>query len=276
MEKNKTKLIIRFLLLLFLGYSFTSAAIYFQQDSLLFHPRSISDRTVLEDYSQYSYQVTHDNISLQGWLFKFEKVTAKTPLIIYYGGNAEEISTLLKDHNQWPAGALLLMNYRGYGDSKGKPSAEMLKRDALFIFDQVIAELAIQPSQVVIVGRSLGSGIATYVTSKRKVARTILITPFDSMTNVAKHHYPWLPVSVLLKHRFDSASLAKTITTPALVLLASTDQVVPHQLSKNLLQQWAGETTSTLIAQSDHGSISSQPEYWLAIHQFIQQRTDYN
>jgi len=271
MEKNKTKLIIRFLLLLLVGYSFTNAAVYFQQDKLLFHPRPISDSTVLDTYSEHAYQVTHDDTSLQGWLFQLERISTKTPLIIYYGGNAEEISTLLKNHDQWPAGALLLMNYRGYGNSEGKPSAEMLKQDALFIFDQVIAELSIKPNQVVIVGRSLGSGIATYVTAKRKVARTVLITPFDSMTNVAQYHYPWLPVSVLLKHRFDSATLAKMITTPALVLLAGTDQVVPHQFSKNLLQHWAGETTSTTITQSHHGSITSHPDYWQAIKQFIQQ-----
>ena len=276
MGTNKTKPVIRFLLFVLVGYCFTGAAVYFQQDTLLFHPRPISDQTALSANSRYAYQVSQEGISLHGWLFRLGKISAKTPLIIYYGGNAEEVSTLIKNKDQWSAGALLLMNYRGYGNSEGKPSAEALKQDALLIFDQVLAELAIQPSQVVLVGRSLGSGIATYVTAKRQVASTILITPYDSMANVAQHHYPWLPVSILLKHRFDSASLAKTITSPALILLASTDQIVPHRFSSNLLQQWAGATTSTMITQSDHNSITNQPEYWQAIRQFIRQKTDNN
>jgi pimeloyl-ACP methyl ester carboxylesterase len=106
------------------------------------------------------------------------------------------------------------MNYRGYGGSDGTPSETALLSDALFVFDYMLATEGIDPAHVVLMGRSLGSGVAVHVAAKRKVGGVILVTPFDSLVNVARAHYPIFPVGLMLKHRFDSAALAPGITTP--------------------------------------------------------------
>jgi hypothetical protein len=118
-------------------------------------------------------------------------------------------------------------------------------------------------------GRSLGSGVAVHVAAKRKVGGVILVTPFDSLVNVAKAHYPIFPVGWLLKHRFDSAALAATITVPALFLTATHDQVVPVRFAKRLERIWGGPTTAVTVAGTDHNSIETSSVYWEAVNTFL-------
>src|SRR5262245_62679558 len=94
----------------------------------------------------------------------------------------------------WPADwSLALVNYRGYGESDGNPSETTLFGDALAVFDALASRPEIDRARIVLVGRSLGSGVATYVASERPVAAVVLISPYDSMTAIARRHYPWLP-----------------------------------------------------------------------------------
>jgi pimeloyl-ACP methyl ester carboxylesterase len=265
------KLMTRIFSIALLCYCAAAAMVYFRQDQLLFHPRPFPGNFDPQAFKPSEYTVKHQDIKLHGWLLHFKPITTQTPLVIYYGGNAEEMSKQLVDRNKWGAGALLLMNYRGYGDSTGKPSADNLKSDALFIFDQLLKETSIDKKDIVLIGRSLGSGLATYVASQRDVKRIILITPFDTMSNVAQYHYPWLPVSALLSNRFNSLELTPKIDASLLTLIASQDTVIPRRFSENLIRHWKGEKKVSHIPNSNHGSINSQPEYWHAIHAFIQQ-----
>jgi hypothetical protein len=161
------------------------------------------------------------------------------------------------------------MNYRGYGQSQGRPSERALCDDALFVFDQVVATEGIDPSHVVLMGRSLGSGVAVHVAANRRVGGVILVTPFDSLLNVAKAHYPIFPVKWLLRHRFDSAALAPGIAAPALFLAASHDPIVPPRFADNLQKVWGGPTTAVRIQGTDHNTIETSPDYWEAVNSFL-------
>jgi pimeloyl-ACP methyl ester carboxylesterase len=91
---------------------------------------------------------------------------------------------------------------------------------------------------VVLIGRSLGTGVATYLTTKRKTDGIILVTPYDSMTSVAQEKYPLIPIKFVLKHTFDSISRTPEIKTPVLSLVASDDDIVPPWHAKALLEKW--------------------------------------
>ena len=82
--------------------------------------------------------------------------------------------------------------------------------------------------------------MAVYVAAHREVQGIILVTPFDSLLNVARHHYPVFPVKFLLKHPFDSAALAPQITTPALVIMGDQDNIIPNKFSSRLARLWGG------------------------------------
>jgi len=251
-------------LLLFVGISLL---LYLFQGRMIFYPQPTTPGNQLR-YADQEIRVQHGDTALTGWFFKGH-IDAGHPLIVYYGGNAEDVSLNFVDLGRFPVASFLFMNYRGYGQSQGRPSEKALLSDALFILDHVLATEAINPAHVVLMGRSLGSGVAVHVAAKRKVGGVILVTPFDSLVNVAKAHYPIFPVGWLLRHRFDSASLAPGIAMPALFLTASHDQIVPPRFAANLQRVWGGPVTAVRVDGTDHNTIETSPVYWKAIQAFL-------
>ena len=241
--------------------------LYFLQDALIFFPQPVP-RQSRDQFAEYALSLERDGIRLQGWYVP-GTVSRTHPLMVYYGGNAEEVSGNLWDLPHLKAGAYLFMNYRGYGDSEGKPSQKALCRDALYILDTLTARESIALENVVVVGRSLGSGVAVDVAAHRPVRGVILITPFDSLLNVARHHYPYLPVRLLLRHPFDSAALARTLKIPALVLMGDQDDIIPNAHSLSLTRRWGGPVETVMIEGVGHNDIQTNERYWRAINRFL-------
>jgi pimeloyl-ACP methyl ester carboxylesterase len=242
-------------------------AAYLFQEKLIFYPQKGITAPDAERYSAAEIRLHHQGFALHGWLV--EKAPAPRNLLIYYGGNAEEVSLNLGELDRLPVDALLLMNYRGYGLSEGRPSEADLVADALWLLDTIVARLGLSASQVLLMGRSLGTGVATQVAGRRPVAGLILVTPFDSLVSVARNHYPFLPAGRLLKHRFDSLNLAPNLLQPALMLVAGADEIIPNASSKRLVEAWGGDVTAVTIAGAGHNDIHMIPRYWEAIGAFL-------
>ena len=187
--------------------------------------------------------------------------------LIYFGGNAEDVSPSLEEFARaFPEHSLYLPHYRGFGGSAGSPSEADLKNDALALFDVVHA----RHTEVSLVGRSLGSGIASYLASQRPVQRLALVTPFDSVEAVARDLYPWLPIRWLLQDKFDSQSLAARIQAPTLILVAGQDQLVSEAHSRRLATAFTATGLQyTRIATADHNDIAGHPEYYAALGAFL-------
>jgi len=246
--------------------------LYFFQDKLLFYPQKIETATlkILRKYHADSEikLKTPDNITLHGWFLKANK-SKKSPLLIYFGGNAEEVSGHISEKAFFKNYSLLLMNYRGYGLSKGKPSEKNLFKDALFIYDTFAKRTDVDSRKIVAMGRSLGSGVAVYLAKHRRLEKVILVSPYDSIQNVAQKIYPYAPISLLLKHPFDSLSRAPSISTPMLALIADNDTVISPEHSKALVKKWKGKTKQVIIQNTEHNSITSADEYWANIEEYL-------
>ena len=256
--------IVKVVVVLFVGISLL---LYLFQSKMIFYPQPTMPG-IQAQFAGNEIRVQHGDVTLTGWFFK-GRIDADHPLIVYYGGNAEDVSLNFGDLDRYPAESFLFMNYRGYGQSQGRPSEKALLADALFILDHLLESESIDPAHVVLMGRSLGSGVAVHVAGHRRVGAVILVTPFDSLVNVAKAHYPIFPVGWLLRHRFDSATLAPGIAAPALFLTASHDQIVPPRFAANLQRVWGGPATAVRVDNTDHNSIETSPVYWKAIHAFL-------
>ncbi|MBT4267400.1 MAG: alpha/beta hydrolase [Deltaproteobacteria bacterium] len=249
------------------GYVLMTALLYLFQDKFIFFPqKKIGFHH--DAFTRYETVIEREGIKLHGWFLNRE-ISREKPLIVYFGGNAEEVSGNLTLIDYFETDSFLFMNYRGYGESEGKPAEKHLSADALFILDYLINEKNIEVSDIVLMGRSLGSGVATYVASKRKVRGLILVTPFDSLPNVARKHYPIFPVGTLLKHKFNSVDLAPDIRAPALFLIGNRDNIIPNQSSKNLYQQWGGPKTFVTVNGADHNTIEQFQQYWEAVNRFL-------
>jgi pimeloyl-ACP methyl ester carboxylesterase len=245
--------------------------IYFLQERLIFFPQPLTQDPLqanpgaaIEDVNL----ITSDQVRLHGWLVKAAATQTPAPLLIYFGGNAEEVSWLAQTAGQYAGWSLLMFNYRGYGRSEGKPGEAELFADALQIYDY--AARRAQGGRVAVMGRSLGSGVAVYLATQRPVAGVILVSPYDSVESVARGVYPYLPIGLMLKHRFDSLVRAPGIKAPLLCLVASDDRVIPRPHSERLYAAWGGIKEWREIRPSAHDSVADAPEYWRAIADFLE------
>jgi pimeloyl-ACP methyl ester carboxylesterase len=180
--------------------------------------------------------------------------------LIYFGGNMEDVAWSLPLFTKmFPDYAIYLPHYRGYSDSTGEPSEPALHDDALALFDKVVYP---QHQHIVVVGRSLGSGVAARLASQRPIAKLVLITPFDSILNVAQGKFPPFPINWLLIDKFESWRYAPQITAPTLVIAASHDQVIPYANTEQLYKSFSKNVvTLKLIPNTNHGDIMAEPSY---------------
>ena len=169
--------------------------------------------------------------------------------LLYFGGNADDVAGHIESFiAAFPNHSLYLVNYRGYGGSTGQPSEAALFADALATYDRVRAE----HSEISVMGRSLGSGVAVYLASERPVDWLVLVTAFDSLVNVARAHFRWLPVGLLMRDRYESASRARAVAAPVLVVIAADDEIVPRACSEALTQAFApGQVQVKVVQPSD-------------------------
>jgi uncharacterized protein len=179
--------------------------------------------------------------------------------LLYFGGNAENVSLSLAEFSQaFPDHALFLMHYRGYEGSTGKPSEEAIRGDALALFDKVHEEY----SDIAVMGRSLGSGVAVRVASLRPVARLILITPYSSIQDIAQDRFPYIPIRWLLLDKFESWRYASSIRTPTLLLAAANDEVIPRSSTVKLYNAFpVGVASLKVVPFFGHNDISTSALY---------------
>jgi len=246
------------------------ALAWWAQERLIFIPQPLASTAHLPARAIPLDVVAADGSRLAGFLVP--GATAPAPAVIYFGGNAEEASWVLTEA-RWPGDyTLAAVNYRGYGKSEGEPGERALTEDALAIYDAIARRPDVDPQRIFIYGRSLGTAVAAYVAAARPVAGVILASPFDSLVAVGRQHYPWLPVSLLLRHRFNAASLARGIHAPMLALVGDADPIVSPARSRALFDAWAGPKTWQVIAGANHNDLGAHTAFWDSVVAFLRAR----
>ena len=260
------KAMVTFLIIAALGYAGICLLVFLLQDQMLFFPHA-SDASAVEQLKKWQRSIQTPEGSLSGWVIP-ARDPENAPLVFYFGGNAEDVSVTGLDISDNANANFVLMNYRGYGASEGTPSESALFNDALFVYE-ALANSTAHNGKIVAFGRSLGSGVAVYLSTHRRIDALVLVTPYDSVRNVARRRFSWLPVSRLLRHPFDSLALAPSLDVPALFLVAEYDEVIPIPHAKNLAEAWGGTMQWVLIEDATHNSIGAEPDYWLSIRRFF-------
>ncbi len=255
-----------------LVYIMFTLFLYFTQDKYIFYPQPLNVQTtsIFKQYSNVddiSIKTPDDNV-LNGWLIKSTKF-GKAPLVIYFGGNSEEVSDMFSTANQINDKTWALINYRGYGSSSGSPSEKSLFNDSLLIYDYLQARKDVDNQKIIVFGRSLGSGVAVYLAQNRQVDRMILVTPYDSMTNIAQNNYPLIPVQFLLKNKFDSLSRVNDIKVPVLALAAGDDATIPLANTQRLVNALGEKCEFKIIPDTGHNTISNNDLYLDYLNQFL-------
>lgn len=233
-----------------IGYLALCAALFVFQRSLIYYPQP---RSVADGAQTITLRTDEPRVL----------VTARShdgpKALVYFGGNAEDVSYSLPGlASAFPDHAIYLLHYRGYGGSAGKPSEAALVADALALFDKVHRA----HPDIVVVGRSLGSGVAVQLASERAVSRLVLVTPYDSIADLAAGQFPYLPVHWLLQDKFESWKYAQKVVAPTLLIAAEHDEVIPRASSAQLYSRFrSGVASFKVVPGTGHNTISDSPEY---------------
>jgi uncharacterized protein len=234
-----------------------------RQRELMYYPQ-----LTRVDAAQTDHVLLRDGITLRGWRVN----PARRDAILYFGGNAERIESNREAFARWfPDSSAYLMPYRGYGANPGAPDEQTLQADALALFDQV---WSLHPDgRIAVIGRSLGSGVASFVAGQRDVARLVLVTPFDSLARTAQAHYRWLPVRWLLRDRYDSIASLARYAGPVLIVRAGRDRVIPPANTDRLVAALPRAEVLDL-PQAGHDSVDDFPPYGETIARFLAREGD--
>lgn len=236
-----------------------------RQGQILFNARKLPVVHLSDDFSTYSHTVPGGMV--RGYVYHPQGEAALQDLFVYFAGRGEDVRATAQMLHWLPEGfGFAALNYRGVADSQGHPSEIASVEDA----SQFARHLrrAYPQARLHVVGRSLGTGVAIQLVAQQDFASLQLVTPYDSMLEVAKRRFPLVPLSLLLRHQFNSLEHCKEVAAKTQVLLAAKDDVVLPERSQKLIAAWPTPISVQTVPDSDHHNIMGLEATWLYLIDF--------
>ena len=234
MKKYKMNLL-NVLLILFITYLIVVMFIFFYQRKLLYHPseNNYLDETNLNHKIEKIY--IQSDTELVSWYYNNNK-SYKT--ILFFHGNAGKLDNRVYKLNELAKLNInyLIVAYRGFSGNQGKPSEEGIYKDSNAA-KKWLNENGINDKNIILYGESLGTAVAVDLASKNNFAGIILESPFTSMIKLAKKYYPYLPVTILLKDKYESENKLKKINAPILIMHGKKDTIVPFEMGEEMFNK---------------------------------------
>jgi uncharacterized protein len=255
------------------GYAY----VYVAQDRLMFPARPLSAREAAEVVASFpgarSLTVrANDGTSLHAWYRPAAGAPGLHKVLVYFGASSEQVHWQLAPRAAFAGWDLLLVDYRGYGLSGGRPGQAELQQDAAVWLDRVEhgAEDIPRADRIVVMGTSMGSYFATHAAATRKVDGVVLVVPADSVRSLVQSMLPMYPIGSLLKHPFDSMADAPSVTAPTLFFVAMQDKLVSVARARRLYDHWGSrERLWVELPQANHYTASADPVYWQRLGEFL-------
>ena len=212
-----------------------SVLLFFMQSHVLYQPMRGYDYTPSDyglDYEKVSLS-TPDGVTLAGWYVPAEGAEWT---VLFCHGNAGNISHRLDTLKMFHELGLncLIVDYRGYGDSTGKPTEAGTKIDMLAGFQWLIEKKGIRPEQIILFGRSLGGSVAAMIAKDIKPGALVLESTFTSFDDVGSHYYPWLPVRLFSRFSYNTLEAVKQVTCPVLIIHSPDDEIIPYKFGQRI------------------------------------------
>ena len=237
---------------IFLAYITVLLFTYFYQRNLLYHP---SENNYQGDDINFNYQEVFidvdENIKLKSWFIKKDLKNFKT--IIFFHGNAGDLTNRIHKLNELNKldVNILIISWRGFSGNLGKPTEKNLYQDAKKSV-KWLNKFGIEKKNIILYGESLGTGVATELGQDNSFAGIILESPFTSIADAAKIYYPYLPIDLLIKDRYDSLKKIENIRIPILVMHGKKDDVVPFKMGVELFERANQPKYSYFSENDDH------------------------
>jgi len=196
---------------------------------------------------------TSDGFALGAWFLRTGRETALATVIVFNGNAGNRSFRAPLARRLADAGFhVCLFDYRGFGGNAGSPSEDGLLRDARAVFAAVARRPDVKPDRIILMGESLGTGVAVALATEVSPLALVLRSPFTSMADVAAYHYRLLPVRQLLWDRYDSLSRIGALTSPVAIVAGDRDRVVPYALSRRLFEAVSAPKRFITVPGTDH------------------------
>ena len=268
------KTLLQLLTVLVGSYAIVCAVLFVFQDRLLYLP-NIAGRSLVAtpadidlDYEDVHLE-TADGVELHGWLVHADDSRGT---VLFFHGNAGNISHRLDSIRVFNRIGLsvLIIDYRGYGQSQGRPSEEGLYRDAEAAWYALVRDRGESPDRVVLFGRSLGGAVAAWLAARTEPAALILESTFTSVPELGQQLYPVFPVRRLARMNYDTRAQLQEVTAPVLVVHSPDDEIVPFSHAERLLEA-APEARELLRLRGGHneGFLVSGRDYRDGLDRFV-------
>jgi len=273
-QKGFKSAMVQFFATVAVFYVVLVAAMYLFQRNFLYHPDNFTPspaQSGVADMDEINIQ-TEDGLTLFAWV-QPPSDSAK-PWVALFHGNAGTLGSRgYKAKMFLDAGyGVMLVEYRGFGGNMGQPFEAGLMADARAAL-AYLAEQGGLGQNLVLYGESLGTGVAVAMAEEaaglgQPVASVILEAPFTSIPDVGSIHYPFLPVQLLMKDRYDSVSRIKDIHTPLFIVHGDKDWTVPQKLGRQLYEQALEPKTALWIDGAGHNELFV-PDVFKAMTEFL-------
>ena len=253
---------------IFLAYFTVLLFTYFYQRNLLYHP---SENNYQGDNINFNYQEifidVEENIKLKSWFIKKDLKNLKT--IIFFHGNAGDLTNRIHKLNELNKldVNILIISWRGFSGNLGEPTEKNLYQDAKKSVEW-LNKSGIEKKNIILYGESLGTGVATELGQENSFAGIILESPFTSIANAAKIYYPYLPIDLLIKDRYDSIKKIKNIKIPILVMHGKKDDVVPFKMGVELFEM-ANQPKYNYFSENDDHMMEFNDQLMNSLKKFL-------
>jgi len=259
---------LQIILIIFFIYFLVLVFLYFYQRNLLYHPNenNYSEDKISVDIENVRIK-TSDNIELLGWYHEKNLKDFKT--LIFFHGNAGSLENRIHKLNHFRDMNInfLIIAWRGFSGNNGNPSEQGLYEDGKSAIDWLIKK-GVSEKNLILYGESLGTGVATHLAQNKNFAGVILETPFTSMIDAAKKFYPYIPVKLLLKDKFENYKKIKNINLPILIMHGEIDQLVPFSMGKKIYEI-ANEPKYSYFTKYDNHMMEYDENLVLALKSFF-------
>ena len=229
----------------------------------------------LTDVEPVTFETT-DGLGLSGWFVAASGPSPRVTVLVFNGnaGNRAHrapLAAALHRHGL----QVLLVDYRGYGGNPGAPTENGLAADSRAARAYLVGRPDVDASRIVYFGESLGTAVAIDLAVEHPPAALVLRSPFTSMADVGQHHYPFLPVRLLLRDRFAAIDRIHRIRVPLLVIAGGRDRIVPIENSRRLYDAAVAPKTLLVLPDADHNDdeLLAGDEMIRAIVRFLQPLT---
>ena len=240
-------------------YLLVGIGLYFFQEKIMFHPTVLAADHRFQFTDSFKEESIHyDTSTIFHFIKFFPQQKAKEVVLYFHGnkGNIERYERFVKNftkHNK----EVWMVDYCGYGKSTGALNETMLAEEALQLYK--MARVYYQPSQIIIYGKSLGTGIATQLASRRDCEKLILETPYYSMTSLARHYVWMYPIDWIVKYKFPSYQYLQKVTAPVTIFHGTDDNVVPYSNALKLKAVLKPGDEFITINGGNHRNLNSYP-----------------